>query len=173
MGRPERRTFRIKTSAYRRRLDCDEIKASGPRAVAASWWYRRLAGAFLGSMTSYRCQKLPKIDFPFFDSRPSTTGMSTLVTTPRFAHLAMLGLANKLPFPAVVAGAAVLSVFTLLKLKDLVTDVAFSDKQARYRKCNRCAKKGAKVRCTRCRRAYYCSRECLKAAWKLEICECC
>ena len=60
-----------------------------------------------------------------------------------------------------------------LKLKRLVGGDDFADSQAKYRRCNRCAKKGAKVRCTRCRRAYYCSRACLKAAWKLEICECC
>jgi len=40
-------------------------------------------------------------------------------------------------------------------------------------RCNRCAKKDARVKCNRCKKAYYCSRECLKAAWKLEICECC
>ena len=86
--------------------------------------------------------------------------------------LAMVGLAQKLPFPVVALGGAIVGVFALLKLKRLVGGGDFADSQARYRRCNRCAKKGAKVRCTRCRRAYYCSRSCLKAAWKLEICEC-
>lgn len=86
---------------------------------------------------------------------------------------AMVGLALKLPFPAVAVGGAVVAVVALLKIKDIVLDGGFADEQSRYRRCNRCAKKGAKVRCTRCRRAWYCTRECLKAAWKLEICECC
>ena len=85
---------------------------------------------------------------------------------------AMVGLALKLPFPAVAVGGAVVAVVALLKIKDIVLDGNFADEQSRYRRCNRCAKKGAKVRCPRCRRAWYCARECLKAARKLEICEC-
>ena len=84
----------------------------------------------------------------------------------------MAGLAQKLPLPVVALGGVVVGVLALLKLKRLVGGDDFADSQAKYRRCNRCAKKGAKVRCTRCRRAYYCSRACLKAAWKLEICEC-
>ena len=87
--------------------------------------------------------------------------------------VAMAGLAQKLPLPVVALGGVVVGVLALLKLKRLVGGDDFADSQAKYRRCNRCAKKGAKVRCTRCRRAYYCSRACLKAAWKLEICECC
>lgn len=86
----------------------------------------------------------------------------------------MLGFVSKLPFPAVALGGVVVGVFALLELKHLVKNhLGFEDSQARYRRCNRCAKKGASVRCTRCRRAYYCSIICLKAAWKMEICECC
>ena len=85
----------------------------------------------------------------------------------------MAGLAQKIPLPLVALGGVGVGVFALLKLKRLVGGGDFADSQARYRRCNRCAKKGAKVRCTRCRRAYYCTRACLKAAWKLEICECC
>jgi hypothetical protein len=85
----------------------------------------------------------------------------------------MVALAKKLAFPAAALGGVVVGVLTLLKLKRLVSGGDFQDSQSKYRRCNRCAKKGAKVRCTRCRRAYYCSRSCLKAAWKLEICECC
>ena len=72
-------------------------------------------------------------------------------------------------------GAAALGLIVLLKLKARLFGggAGFDKEQAKYRKCNRCAKKGAGVRCTRCRRAYYCSIPCLKAAWKLEICECC
>ena len=40
-------------------------------------------------------------------------------------------------------------------------------------RCNRCAKKDARVKCKRCKKAWYCTQACLKAAWKLEICECC
>ena len=80
---------------------------------------------------------------------------------------------SNLPLPVVALGGVVVGVFAVLKLKRLVGGGDFADAQAKYRRCNRCAKKGAKVRCTRCRRAYYCSRPCLKAAWKLEICECC
>lgn len=84
-------------------------------------------------------------------------------------------LEQKLP---IKVGGALLAVFVLLKLKDKVLGGDegggnFSKDQANYRRCNRCAKKGAEVRCTRCRRAWYCSKACLKAAWKLEICECC
>ena len=89
------------------------------------------------------------------------------------APSAMAGLAQKIPLPVVALGGVGVGVFALLKLMRLVGGGDFADSQARYRRCNRCAKKGAKVRCTRCRRAYYCSRACLKAAWKLEICECC
>ena len=89
-----------------------------------------------------------------------------------FSSSAMAGLAQKIPLPVVALGGVVVGVLALLKLKRLVGGDDFADSQAKYRRCNRCAKKGAKVRCTRCRRAYYCSRACLKAAWKLEICEC-
>lgn len=76
--------------------------------------------------------------------------------------------------PLALGGVAVV-VLVLLKLKSklLGGGEAFDKEQAKYRKCNRCAKKGAGVRCARCRRAWYCSNACLKAAWKLEICECC
>ena len=90
-----------------------------------------------------------------------------------FSSSAMAGLAQKIPLPVVALGGVGVGVFVLLKLKRLFGGGDFADSQARYRRCNRCAKKGAKVRCTRCRRAYYCTRACLKAAWKLEICECC
>ena len=85
----------------------------------------------------------------------------------------MASLAQKIPLPVAAVGGAVVAVFALLKLKNVATGGGFADEQARYRKCNRCAKKGAGTRCTRCRRAWYCSPACLKAAWKLEICECC
>ena len=44
-----------------------------------------------------------------------------------------------------------------------------------HRKCNRCGKRGdfVKVKCHRCKRCWYCSQECKKAAWAMEICECC
>ena len=46
---------------------------------------------------------------------------------------------------------------------------------ARRRKCNRCGARGSgvKVKCERCKRCWYCSQTCKKAAWALEICECC
>ena len=46
---------------------------------------------------------------------------------------------------------------------------------ARHRKCNRCGARGSgvKVKCERCKRCWYCSQTCKKAAWALEICECC
>jgi hypothetical protein len=72
-------------------------------------------------------------------------------------------------------GIAAVAVLVLLKLKSKLFGggAKFDKEQAKYRKCNRCGKKGAGVCCTRCRRAWYCSSACLKAAWKLEICECC
>ena len=44
-----------------------------------------------------------------------------------------------------------------------------------HRKCNRCGKRGdfVKVKCERCKRCWYCSQTCKKAAWAMEICECC
>ena len=46
---------------------------------------------------------------------------------------------------------------------------------ARRRKCNRCGARGSgvEVKCERCKRCWYCSQTCKKAAWALEICECC
>ena len=46
---------------------------------------------------------------------------------------------------------------------------------ALHRKCNRCGARGSgvKVKCERCKRCWYCSQTCKKAAWALEICECC
>jgi len=102
-----------------------------------------------------------------------TSSPTTKSPTQPSAPSAMAGLAQKIPLPVVALGGVGVGVFALLKLMRLVGGGDFADSQARYRRCNRCAKKGAKVRCTRCRRAYYCSRACLKAAWKLEICECC
>ena len=55
---------------------------------------------------------------------------------------AMVGLALKLPFPAVAVGGAVVAVVALLKIKDIVLDGNFADEQSRYRRCNRCAKRG-------------------------------
>ena len=83
---------------------------------------------------------------------------------------------KKIPLSPVQLGGAVVAVVALLKVKDVVFGGGgdkFAKEQAAYRRCNRCARKGASVRCTRCRRAYYCSKACLKAAWKLELCECC
>jgi hypothetical protein len=54
-----------------------------------------------------------------------------------------------------------------------VTGDSFEKEKARYRRCNRCGKKGASVRCNKCRRAYYCSKDCLSTAIRLEICDCC
>ena len=53
-----------------------------------------------------------------------------------------------------------------------VPDRRFS---ATHRKCNRCGARGSQVRvkCERCKRCWYCSKECKKAAWSMEICECC
>ena len=85
---------------------------------------------------------------------------------------AMVGPRAEAPFPRCGGRRAVVAVVALLKIKDIVLDGNFADEQSRYRRCNGCAKKGAKVRCPRCRRAWYCARECLKAARKLEICEC-
>ena len=53
-----------------------------------------------------------------------------------------------------------------------VPDRKFS---ATHRKCNRCGARGSQVRvkCERCKRCWYCSQACKKAAWSMEICECC
>ena len=53
-----------------------------------------------------------------------------------------------------------------------VPDRKFS---AMHRKCNRCGVRGSQVRvkCERCKRCWYCSQACKKAAWSMEICECC
>ena len=44
-----------------------------------------------------------------------------------------------------------------------------------HRKCNRCGVRGKRVnvKCSRCKRGWYCSQTCKKAAWAMEICECC
>tara|TARA_B100000683_G_scaffold243879_1_gene253631 strand:- start:72577 stop:73071 length:495 start_codon:yes stop_codon:yes gene_type:complete len=44
-----------------------------------------------------------------------------------------------------------------------------------HRKCNRCGVRGKRVnvKCSRCKRCWYCSQTCKKAAWAMEICECC
>jgi hypothetical protein len=54
----------------------------------------------------------------------------------------MAGLAQKIPLPVVALGGVGVGVFALLKLKRLVGGGDFADSQARYRRCNRCAKKG-------------------------------
>merc|ERR1711959_564659 len=69
-----------------------------------------------------------------------------------------------------------LSLACCVKLMQTVSQRLFGVNQpgrGLKHRCNRCAKKDARVKCTRCKNAWYCSKECLKAAWKLEICECC
>ena len=69
-----------------------------------------------------------------------------------------------------------LSLACCVKLMQTVSQRLFGVNQpgrGLKHRCNRCAKKDARVKCTRCKKAWYCSKECLKAAWKLEICECC
>ena len=82
-------------------------------------------------------------------------------------------LLKKLPDPVIYVAGAVAAIGALLKLKDIVTGDSFEAEKARYRRCNRCGKKGAPVRCNKCRRAYYCSKQCAKDALRLEICDCC
>ena len=84
-------------------------------------------------------------------------------------------LLRRVPDPVVYVAGAVAAVFVALKVKAIAGGGggSFADQQAAYRRCNRCGKKGAPVRCNKCRRAYYCSKHCLKDAIKLEICECC
>ena len=69
-----------------------------------------------------------------------------------------------------------LSVLCFIKLVKKVSQNAFGVNQpgrGLKHRCNRCAKKDARVKCNRCKKAWYCSKECWKAAIKLEICECC
>lgn len=69
-----------------------------------------------------------------------------------------------------------LSVLCFIKLVQKVSQNAFGVNQpgrGLKHRCNRCAKKDARVKCNRCKKAWYCSKECWKAAIKLEICECC
>ena len=82
-------------------------------------------------------------------------------------------LLKKLPDPVIYVAGAVAAIGALLKVKDIVTGDSFEKEKARYRRCNRCGKKGAGVRCNKCRRAYYCSKQCAKDALRLEICDCC
>lgn len=82
-------------------------------------------------------------------------------------------LLRKVPDPVVYVAGAVAAVFAALKVKAIAGGGSFEAQQAAYRRCNRCGKKGAPVRCNKCRRAHYCSKHCLKDAIKLEICECC
>ena len=82
-------------------------------------------------------------------------------------------LLKKLPDPVIYVAGAVAAIGALLKVKDIVTGDSFEAEEARYRRCNRCGKKGAPVRYNKCRRAYYCSKQCAKDALRLEICDCC
>jgi len=69
-----------------------------------------------------------------------------------------------------------LSVLCCIKLLQTVSQRLFGVNQpgrGLKHRCNRCAKKDARVKCNRCKKAWYCSKECWKAAIKLEICECC
>ena len=51
-------------------------------------------------------------------------------------------MAQKIPLPVVALGGGGVGVFALLKLMRLVGGGDFADSQARYRRCNRCAKRG-------------------------------
>jgi len=100
-------------------------------------------------------------------------GWRTLQRESREPSSKMEKLLRRVPDPVVYVAGAVAAVFAALKVKKIANGGSFADEQAAYRRCNRCGKKGAPVRCNKCRRAYYCSKHCLKDAVKLEICECC
>ena len=83
-------------------------------------------------------------------------------------------LLRRVPDPVVYVAGAVAAVFAALKVKAIAGGgPSFAEQQAAYRRCNRCGKKGAPVRCNKRKKAYCCGKHCLKDAIKLEICECC
>ena len=89
----------------------------------------------------------------------------------------MASLLRKIPLPPLVLPVvgAVGAIVVLLRAKEALftgDDSGFSKQVKAYKRCNRCSKKGVKVRCHKCRRAWYCSKQYLKVALDLELCEC-
>jgi len=81
----------------------------------------------------------------------------------------MASLLRKIPLPPLVLPVvgAVGAIVVLLRAKEALfpgDDSGFSKQVKAYKRCNRCSKKGVKVRCHKCRRAWYCSKQCLKVA---------
>jgi len=80
---------------------------------------------------------------------------------------------ERAPVALALCAAVVLAIGVLFKAIERGRERDDQRFVAERRRCHRCAKRGARTRCERCKRAWYCGPKCRADAWKMEICECC